>query len=70
MEARGRYSVNNTQGLSVSNSTSIGPINYIICDELWDPYLLAMLQNATNATSSGGSSTSGPTSTSKASSGA
>lgn len=69
------YSVTNTQGLLVSNSTSVGPINYTICDELWDPYTLALLQNATNATSgtatsSGGSGVSGPTSTSKYSAGA
>ena len=67
------YSHNNTQGLLVSNSTSVGSINYAICDELWDPYEVAVLQNATNtssstaATSSSSSSASGPTSTSKSS---
>ncbi|CAF9925465.1 hypothetical protein IMSHALPRED_006481 [Imshaugia aleurites] len=69
------YSMNNTQGLLISNSTSVGSINYTICDELWDPYELARLQNATSATSntatsSGGSSAGAPTSTSKSSGGA
>ena len=76
------YSHNNTQGLLVSNSTSVGSINYTICDKLWDPYELALLQNATSATgsspissggpsaSSGGPSTSRPTMTSVSSAGA
>ncbi|KAK4695661.1 hypothetical protein P7C71_g2123, partial [Lecanoromycetidae sp. Uapishka_2] len=69
------YSMNNTQGLLVSNSTTVGPINYTICDTLWDPYELALQQNGTNATrgtavTSGSSSASGPSSTSTSSAGA
>ena len=46
------YSVHNPQGLLVTNSTSVGPINYTICDTLWDPFELARLQKATNTTGS------------------
>ena len=54
------FSLQNTQGLLVDNGTKIGSIDYTLCDEIWDPYAVFQLQNATasaqnmTAASSGG----------------